>query len=147
MLDAHEKRHFENLECYKHSQKLLDAAYRLANDLPDYEKFIMATQLRRAALSTLLNIAEGYGRYHYLEKLRFFYFARGSLCETLSIFISANQLGYIGKEQIEWVREIEMNAEKSLNGYIRFIRKQKQGKDEFGKTYIAENDLGTNDLG
>ena len=57
--------------------------YRLAEQLPKYERYNLASQLRRAALSTVLNIAEGYGRYHFLDKLRFFYYARGSLFETL----------------------------------------------------------------
>lgn len=146
MVEASEERCFENLACYKHAQKLFDAAYRLANDLPDYEKFNMAAQLRRAALSILLNTAEGYGRYHYLDKLRFFYFARGSLCETLSIFVSANQVGYIDEEQLQWVREVEMHAEKSLNGYIRFIRKQKQGTNEYGTKYVHNENVNITDF-
>ena len=82
--------------------RLFDAAYRLAARLPVHERYNLADQLDAAALSVLLNIAEGYGRYHYLDKLRFFYFARGSLCETLSGFIAAHQAGYIEDEQLAW---------------------------------------------
>ena len=74
---------FEELRFYRVALKLLKAAYRLAEQLPKYERYNLASQLRRAALSTVLNIAEGYGRYHFLDKLRFFYYARGSLFETL----------------------------------------------------------------
>ena len=84
---------FEGLASYQHGLRLFDAAYRLAARLPTHERYNLTDQLRRSALSVLLNIAEGYGRYHYLDKLRFFYIARGSLCETLSGFIAAHQAG------------------------------------------------------
>ena len=42
----------------------------------------------------MANIAEGYGRYHYLDSLRFFYIARGSLTETISHIITAHDLKY-----------------------------------------------------
>ncbi|MEH2264253.1 four helix bundle protein [Nostoc sp.] len=87
-------RGFESLDFYQDSLKLLKAAYRLANSLPDCERYNLSDQLRRAACSVLLNIAEGYGRYHYLDRLRFMYIARGSLTETKSAFIIAESLGY-----------------------------------------------------
>ncbi|MBU0510099.1 MAG: four helix bundle protein [Chloroflexi bacterium] len=133
-----EERDFESLASYQHALKLLQAAYRLANELPAFERYNLADQLRRSALSVLLNIAEGYGRYHYLDRLRFFYIARGSLTETLSAFISAHALEYIDDEQLTWVRKTETEAEKSLNGYIAFIRKQERGSKEYGNKYMRE---------
>jgi four helix bundle protein len=129
---------FENLACYQHSVKLYKAAYKLANDLPVCERYNLADQLRRASLSILLNIAEGYGRFHYLDKLRFFYFARGSLAETLSAFIAAYEVGYIDNTQLNWAREMDAQAQKSLNGYIAFQRKQKQGETEYGSKHVHE---------
>ena len=41
-------------------------------------------------------------RYHYLERLRFLYIARGSLSETLSAFVIAESLGYCTTEQLNW---------------------------------------------
>ena len=133
-----EKKGFEGLACYQHALNLLRAAYQLAKEMPNYERYNLSDQLRRASLSTLLNIAEGYGRYHYLDKIHFFYYARGSLCETLSAFISAHAIEYIDDEQLAWAKEVEVEAEKSLNGYISFIRRQRQGNREFGNQYIRE---------
>ena len=59
--------------------------YGLAKRLPTEERYNLVAQMRRSATSVTLNIDEGYGRYHYLDSLRFFYIARGSLTETLSI--------------------------------------------------------------
>ena len=69
----------------------------------------------------------------------FFYYARGSMCETLSHFISAHHAGYIDADQLEWVRETETEAAKSLNGYIAFIRKQQEGSAEFGHKLVHDD--------
>ena len=129
---------FESLEFYQDSLKLLKAAYRLANELPNNERYNLSDQMRRASCSILLNIAEGYGRYHYLERLRFLYIARGSLAETLSAFIIAENLGYCTTEQLDWVRSLRKKIEKNLNGYCRFIKSQQQGKNEYGNKYIKD---------
>jgi four helix bundle protein len=123
---------FEYLDFYQDSLKLLKAAYRLADSLPDYERYNLSDQLRRAACSILLNIAEGYGRYHYLDRLRFMYIARGSLAETKSAFIIAESLGYCNHEQLNWVSQIKDRIEKGLNGYCRFLRSQRQGEEDYG---------------
>ncbi|TFI56262.1 four helix bundle protein [Mastigocladus laminosus UU774] len=125
-------RGFESLDFYQDGLKLLKAAYRLAHSLPDYERYNLSEQLRRAACSVLLNIAEGYGRYHYLDRLRFLYIARGSLAETKSAFIVAESLGYCNCEQLNWVTQLKNQIDKGLNGYCRFIRSQQQGKQEYG---------------
>jgi four helix bundle protein len=131
---------FESLVSYQFSLKLYKASYQISANFPIHERLNLAPQLRRAATSVLLNIAEGYGRFHHLEKLRFFYIARGSLNEMLSAFNCAHQAGYLDEEQLTNHREIHSQAEKSLNGYIRFIRKQKQGQDEFGSKLIRDED-------
>ena len=136
---------FESLEFYQDSLKLLKAAYRLADSLPDIERYNLSDQLRRSACSLVLNIAEGYGRYHFLDRLRFLYIARGSLAETKSAFIIAESVGYCTTEQLSWVRQIQEQIEKALNGYCRFIRSQQQGGEEYGNQYIREQ--GTREKG
>lgn len=137
-------RGFESLEFYQDSLRLLKAAYRLADKLPDCERFNLSDQLRRAACSIILNIAGGYGRYHYLDRLRFMYIARGSLAETKSAFIIAENLGYCTIEQLNWVNQINEHIEKALNGYCRFIRTQEQGVNEYGNQYIQEQGIKEN---
>jgi four helix bundle protein len=111
----------------------------MAAELPDYEKYNLAAQARRAALSAVLNMAEGYGRYHYLDKLRFFYIARGSLSEVRSAFASAQLVGYINSDQLQWAYDTEAEAQKSLNGYIGYLRCKQQGREEFGDKLIHED--------
>ena len=66
-----------------------------------------------------LNIAEGYGRYHYLDSLRFYYTARGSLSETLSAFVSCEAIGYIEQAELNRLRQLTHSALRSFNGYMR----------------------------
>ena len=132
-----EMRGFEDLDCYKLASKVFREAYRVASLLPAEEKFNLADQLRRAATSVILNIAEGYGRYHYLDSLRFYYIARGSLMETLSALIACDELKYT-KNEITRQRELSHSALRSLNGYIRYVRAQQQGKQEYGERALKE---------
>ena len=135
------ERGFEDLDCYKLALQVVREAYDLAKRLPNYEKYDLARQLRRAASSITLNIAEGYGRYHYLDSLRFFYIARGSLSETLSGFITCQAVGYNSEADLDRQRELAHRALQALNGYIRYVRKQQQGQELFGNRLLRETEL------
>jgi len=74
---------FEDLEVYQVARKFRRAMYRVAKQLPDEEKFGLCSQVRRAAVSLTNNIAEGHGRFHFLEQIKFMLQARGSLEELL----------------------------------------------------------------
>ncbi len=132
-----EMRGFEDLECYKLALQVFRETYRVVSLLPQEEKYNLADQLRRAATSAILNIAEGYGRYHYLDSLRFYYIARGSIMETLSGLIACDDRKYTQGE-IGVQRELCHSALRSLNGYIRFVRTQQQGKQEYGERSVKE---------
>ena len=133
-----EQRGFEDLECYQLALTMLKQAYGLAERLPAVERYNLADQMRRSAVSVTLNIAEGYGRYHYLDSLRFFYIARGSLMETLSAFVSCETVGYVSTDELDRLRQLAHSALRSLNGYIRYVRKQQRGQKEYGNQAIRE---------
>ena len=135
------RRGFEDLECYQLALRVLREVYRVVKGLPSEEKYNLAHQMRKAAVSVVLNIAEGYGRYHYLDSLRFYYIARGSLDETLSGFIICDEVGYTSGELSDQ-RELCHSALRSLNGYIRYVRKQQQGRQEYGDKLLREERVG-----
>jgi four helix bundle protein len=135
-----EMRGFEDLDCYKLALQVFHEAYRVIDLLPPEEKYNLADQMRRAGTSILLNIAEGYGRYHYLDSLRFYYIARGSIMEVLSAFIACHERKYTDNK-LEEQRELCHSALRSLNGYIRYVRTQQQGKQEYGERAIKEDGL------
>ncbi|MER2598486.1 MAG: four helix bundle protein [Caldilineales bacterium] len=129
---------FEDLDCYQLAVQVMQEAYRVVRVLPVEEKYNLASQIRRSAVSSVLNIAEGYGRYHYLDSLRFFYIARGSLTETLSAFVVCDRLGY-GEGNLAEQRSLCHQTIRSLNGYIRYVRTQQQGAQEFGHHVLHES--------
>src|SRR4030095_1187500 len=69
------------LDVFKFSQELAMERYKITNLLPDSEKFAMVQQIRRAALSVHLNIAEGCSRKSKADRKRFFEISRGSVIE------------------------------------------------------------------
>ena len=95
------RRGFEDLECYKLALHVIVGVQDLIKSLPPEEKFDLAVQIRRSSKSVAANIAEGYGRYHYLDSLYKYSIARGELNETLSHVINAKVLGYIDQTMFE----------------------------------------------
>lgn len=131
---------FEDLECYQPGRQVFRQAYQLAGLLPPAEKYNLSNQLRRAATGIVLNIAEGDGRYHFLDSLRFYYMARGSIMEVLSAFIACDDLGHT-ENQITDQRLLCHQALRSLNGYIRYVKGQQQGKQEYGAYRLKEETI------
>src|SRR5687767_12151300 len=74
---------FEDLEAYQAARGFRKEMYAVTRKLPDFEKYELASQIRRAAVSLTNNIAEGHGRYHYLDQIKFILQARGSLEELM----------------------------------------------------------------
>lgn len=93
--------------------------YKVTKDFPEQEKFGLTSQLRRAAVSITANIAEGYGRYHYRDKNKFYYQARGSNAEVQNYLILAKDLGYLTDEQYQQLKQITFEGYKLLSGLIK----------------------------
>ncbi|MBN1933287.1 MAG: four helix bundle protein, partial [Anaerolineae bacterium] len=83
-----ERQSFETLKAWQLARQLMLACHRMSRGLPREERYDLADQIRRSSKSVMANIAEGYGRYHYVDKQRFFYYARGSLTETINHIIT-----------------------------------------------------------
>jgi four helix bundle protein len=100
--------------------------------LPVEEKWNLASQLRRSAQSIPANIAEGYGRYYYQDMVRFCYLARGSLDESLSHILLAQDLGYLKLELSGAIILAGDELSRLINGYIAYLKRSKQGANEPG---------------
>jgi four helix bundle protein len=122
-------RTFEDLEVYRVAREFRKAMYQLSRQLPDLEKFDLGNQIRRAAVSLTNNIAEGHGRYHYLDQVKFSLNARGSLEELLDDLNVCLDESYLSGANITVLKEQGSHVHRLLNGYIRWLRQQKNGSD------------------
>jgi 23S rRNA-intervening sequence protein len=74
-----------------------------------------------------LNIAEGHGRYHYLEEIKFELQARGSLAELVDDLNVCKDEDYLSAVDISDLKELASEVQRLINGYIRFLRNRKSG--------------------
>ena len=88
------------LDIFKVSKSLVLNCYRETKAFPPEEKFGIVQQIRRAAVSVHLNIAEGCSRKSKTERKRFYEVARGSLIEVDSALDVAVDLNYTAKEKL-----------------------------------------------
>jgi four helix bundle protein len=119
-------RSFEELDCWKEAVLLRKKIRAVTNTFPKEEKFRLTDQLIRACRSVTVNIAEGYGRFHYQENIQFCRISRGSLQEIKDHLIVAHEEEYICIEQLV---ELKQNTDKCiavLNGYINYLRRAKK---------------------
>jgi len=108
--------------------------------LPSDEKWNLTQQLKRAAQSIPANIAEGHGRFHFLDNVRFCYIARGSLTEVQRHMALANDLGYLSNETYKRMTAHAESIGKRLNNYIAYLKRSKQGEKEFPAGYTVREE-------
>ena len=106
------------------------AAYRLAlliqrelKTFPSEEKFGITSQIRRSVLSVTANIAEGFGKRTYNEKVHYYYQAHGSLTETKNHLLLAKGYEYVSPESFNAVMDDLGDAHKLLIGLIQSTKK------------------------
>ena len=98
--------------------------YCVAKRLPDIERFGLANQIRRAAVSLTNNIAEGHGRYHYLDQIKFTLQSRGSLEELIDDLNACEDEKYVATEDVGTLKQQAWRLRQLLDGYIRYLRQQ-----------------------
>jgi four helix bundle protein len=126
-----EVKSFENLEVCQIGRELVTKVYTLTASLPQSEAFGLAAQIKRAALSVPANIAEGFGRYHYMDKARFYLNARGSLYELKSHLLIARDLGYFKRSRpVSDILTLVDNLSVKLNNLVATTRKLKNKESQ-----------------
>ena len=89
---------FTDLVAWKKGHDLVIEIYQITKLFPKEELYSLVDQMRRAASSITANIAEGFGRYSYKEKLRFYYISQGSLTELKDQILVAQDIGYLSQD-------------------------------------------------
>lgn len=112
------KLNHQKLEVYKASRIFVLECYKLTKSFPSDERFGMISQVRRAALSVHLNIAEGASRKSEKERKRYYEIARGSIIEIDAALDIATELDYLKELNIELLGDSMVNCFKLLSGLI-----------------------------
>jgi four helix bundle protein len=106
------------LNVYKQTRKLTLECYKVTKLFPSEEKFAMVQQIRRAALSVHLNLAEGASRKSAIERKRYFEIARGSVIEVDAAIGIAFELEYVSMTELEALGIAIVDTFKLLSGLI-----------------------------
>ena len=109
---------FKDLNTWQESRKLVLMIYKITKNFPKEEVFGLTSQMRRASVSITSNIAEGFGRRGYKEKIQFYYLAQGSLIELKNQILIAKDIGYLDKKDFEELNKQADLSHKLLQGLI-----------------------------
>jgi four helix bundle protein len=113
---------FSDLNTWKEGHKFVIMVYEAVNKFPEEEKFGLTSQMKRAAVSVTSNIAEGFSRYSFVEKIRFYYISQGSVTELQNQMIIAKDLKYLDKEAFDKLINQSTIVHKLINGLVKASR-------------------------
>ncbi|MFH1683843.1 MAG: four helix bundle protein [Candidatus Margulisiibacteriota bacterium] len=113
---------FQNFPLYKDIKKYIKTIYSLSAAFPKEEQFGITNQLRRAATSIALNIAEGSDRGSDKDFRRFINMAIGSLNETVAIFDISLENGFINKKNYDIMLAQAESIVKQLSGFSKSLK-------------------------
>ena len=113
---------FEDLKVWKDSRIFVKEIYTMINNFPAKEKYSLTSQITRAAVSIMSNIAEGFARESNKEFIRFLIMARGSTAEVQSDLFIALDLKYIDQKEFRNIYYQVENLGKQINGLIKYLK-------------------------
>ena len=116
------RENLENLEIYKIVRELNRDVWDIYKELKNEFKFSIGQQFLRSIDSIGANIAEGFGKYHYLDSVKFYYNTRGSLWESKYWLSLLNERSQISNEKYKIMRENLDKLGVKLNNFITNIK-------------------------
>jgi four helix bundle protein len=120
MLMAEKKeKSFTDLLVWKEGHKLVLMVYADTKSFPQDELFGLISQMRRSAVSITSNIAEGFSRQSYKEKVQFFSISLGSLTELQNQLLIAKDIGYLEKKKFSQLAEQSVILQKMMNSFVK----------------------------
>jgi len=116
---------FEDLAVWKDARKFTNKIYNLTNKFPKEELYGLTSQIRRATVSIMSNIAEGFDRRSDKELSNFLSMARGSSSEVQNDLYIALDLKYISKEDFRIMYAEAKKIAKQINGLMNYLKSGK----------------------
>jgi four helix bundle protein len=119
-----EAKKLDDLEIYQIAVELSGLAWQVFEILSSHNKAHIGSQFLDAIDSIGANIAEGFGRFHYRDSLKFYYYSRGSLFESKHWIYLLKTRNLINTEMYEIMTKSLTNESVKLNNFITSIKKQ-----------------------
>jgi four helix bundle protein len=110
---------FTDLEVWKNSHELTIFVYKITKNFPKEEIFGITSQIRRASVSIESNIAEGFSRFHFKDRLNFYYQSRGSASEVQTQLLIVKDLKYISVDDFNRAFDLTQKVLIILSGLIK----------------------------
>ncbi len=110
---------FTDLIVWQQGHKLVLDIYKATKSFPKEETYSLTDQMRRAATSITSNIAEGFGRNTYKDRLHFYYQAQGSLTELKNQLFIAKDVGYLSETNFHSLMDEANATHQLLQGFIQ----------------------------
>src|SRR5689334_6176400 len=112
---------FEDLKSWQLSRELVRLIFQASEEGKLSKDFDTRSQIKRAALSVMNNIAEGFGRYRSKEFIRFLDFAKSSCIEVKSITYALEDTNYWSVEQSNLIRERTEETKNTILAFIKYL--------------------------
>ena len=113
---------FEDLDCWKKSRELVNVIFDICENQMKNKDFSTQDQIKRAAISTMNNIAEGFGRYSNKEFIRFLEFSAASSMEVKSMLYILSDRKYIDEFEFEKCYQLSIEHTNITLGLIRYLK-------------------------
>ncbi len=112
-------KNFTDLDAWKEGHVLALNTYEITKKFPKEEVFGLISQMRRCAVSITSNIAEGFSRQSYKEKVQFYSISQGSVTELQNQLLISKDVEYINGDEFQKISEQAVKVHKIINGLIR----------------------------
>ncbi len=112
-------RYFTDLYAWQEAHKLVLMVYKTTKTFPTEELYGLTSQIRRAVVSVTSNIAEGFTRYSYKEKIQFYFVANSSATEVQNQLIISRDIKYISENIFSEIYLQTIVVHKLLNSLIK----------------------------
>ena len=122
---------FEDLIAWQRSRELFQYTHEIAGKLPLIKDYSLRDQMRRASLSVMSNIAEGFDRGGDKEFIQFLFLAKGSCAELRSQLIAANDIGYLNKDDYQALFSLTEETSRILQGLITAVKTREEKGHKF----------------
>lgn len=113
---------YRDLIVWQKARLLVKVVYLLVKKLPRQEQFALSDQIRRATVSIVSNIAEGYQRQTTKEYIQFLYMSYGSCAELETQLLLCQDLAYLAEQELQEAMKLLVEVEKMLNSLIRKLK-------------------------